>query len=192
MNTDLQFRQPARGLFGSALELLVAYARVHRDRRNIQMHLLAIPMVVLSLALFLRGPQGAVAADGVTPAWALFGLMTSWYLTRGHWRLGLATSALVGALFYAAHQLPQAGTAVWLAVAMGLMGLSSLLQLAGHYYEGQRPASWGHPVHLLVGPMFVSSVLLGHLRMMRALNAEVLRMAGPVHVRDLAHPTVSR
>jgi uncharacterized membrane protein YGL010W len=192
MSTDVHCQHPSRGLFGSALDLLVAYARLHRDKRNIQMHLVAVPLSWLSLAVFLRGPQGAVADAGITPAWGLFGLVIGWYLTRGQLRLGLATSALLGAVFFAAHQLPQGGLLPWLAWAVGLLAMGSLLQLAGHYYEGQRPASWVHPVHLLVGPMFVSTVLLGGTAWLRGLQDEVLRRAGPVHVRDLAHPMPTR
>jgi uncharacterized membrane protein YGL010W len=188
MSSDLQLSHPARGRSGSALDLLVAYARAHRDRRNIQMHLVGVPLAVLSMGLLMRGPQGVAAVGGVTPAWALFGLVSVWYLTRGHLRLGLAASALVGILFYAAHQLPLAGVLAWLGTVVLLAGLSSLLQLAGHYYEGRRPASWSHPVHLLVGPMFVSAVMLGGVGLLRGVRAEVMRRAGPVHVRDLAHP----
>jgi uncharacterized membrane protein YGL010W len=192
MRTDVPLQHPAQGLFGSAMDLLVAYARQHRDKRNIQMHLVAVPLAWLALAVFLRGPTGIPIDASVTPAWGLLGLVMGWYLTRGQFRLGVATSALLAAVFFAAHQLPQGGLLHWLGWAAGLMAMGSLLQWAGHYYEGQRPASWVHPVHLLVGPMFVSTVLLGGTAFLRSLNAEVLRRAGPVHVRDLAHPMPTR
>ena len=179
-------------LQGSALDLLVAYARVHRDRRNIQTHLWGVPLGVLALAVFLRGPYGSFNAGPVTPAWAAFGLVCSWYLTRGHWRLGLAASAAVGALVYAAHQLPASGMAPWLIWTVGLMLFGALLQAVGHYYEGRRPASWDSPVHLLVGPLFVTAYLLAGIGFLRHVVADLERRAGPVHVRDLAHPLPQR
>jgi uncharacterized membrane protein YGL010W len=174
------------------MELLVAYARVHRDRRNIQTHLFAVPIGILALAVMLRGPQGSFTAGSITPAWGLFGLVCTWYLTRGHWRLGLAASAAVGALVYAAHQLPTAGIAPWLVCSVGLLMFGALLQSVGHYYEGRRPATWSSPVHLLVGPLFVTAYGLSAIGFMRSVVADLERQVGPVHVRDLAHPLPQR
>jgi uncharacterized membrane protein YGL010W len=183
---------PRSWLQWSALDLLVAYARVHRDRRNIQTHLLGVPLGVMALAVFLRGPQASFNTGPLTPAWAVFGLVCTWYLTRGQWRLGLAASATVGALVYAAHQLPAAGTAPWLIWSAGLLIFGALLQAVGHYYEGHRPASFGSPVHLLVGPLFVTAYGLAAIGFLRSVVDELDRRAGPVHVRDLAHPLPQR
>lgn len=180
------------GLFGSAIDLLVAYARVHRDRRNIQTHWFGVPLGVMAMTMLLRGPQPSLAAGPVTPAWAACGLACAWYLTRGQLRLGLAASAFVAALVYATHRLPVSGLAAWVTWTVGLSMLGSLLQAAGHYYEGRRPASWDSPVHLLVGPMFVAVDMLSNVGFLRSLSAEIDRRAGPVHVRDLAHPMAQR
>mgnify|MGYP000966964372 CR=1 FL=1 len=180
------------GLFRPALELLVGYARVHRDRRNIQTHLVGVPVGIVGVALLMRGPLVGQVPALLTPAWVAFALVSAWYLTRGQFALGLATSALVGALVFAAHAVPVFGLAPWLAGSLGLLVLASLLQMAGHYYEGRRPATWQSPVYLLVGPMFVAFELLSGAGLMRRVAAEVTRVAGPVHVRDLAHPMPQR
>ena len=185
-------RADASGLLRPALDLLVEYARVHRDRRNIQTHLVGVPVGVLAMALLTRGPLGSYGGAPLTPAWVLFGIACAWYLTRGQWRLGLATCLLVGVLVLLAHAVPAYGLAPWLAGSIGLVMLSSLLQAAGHYYEGRRPASWDRPVHLLVGPMFVTLELLSGAGRLRRLAAEVERRAGRTHVRDLAHPMPQR
>ena len=185
-------RAATSGLLRPALDLLVEYARVHRDRRNIQTHLVGVPVGVLAMALLTRGPLGSYGGAPLTPAWVLFGIACAWYLTRGQWRLGLATCLLVGVLVLLAHAVPAYGLAPWLAGSIGLVMLSSLLQAAGHYYEGRRPASWDRPVHLLVGPMFVTLELLSGAGRLRGLAAEVERRAGRTHVRDLAHPMPQR
>lgn len=185
-------RAPGPGLFRPALDLLVGYARAHRDRRNIQTHLVGVPIGIVGVALLMRGPLGAYGVAPVTPAWVGFGLVCAWYLTRGQLALGLAASALVGALVLAAHAVPVSGLAPWLVGSLGLLMLASLLQMAGHYYEGRRPASWDSPVYLLVGPMFVAFELLSGIGLLRRVAAEVQRVAGPVHVRDLAHPMPQR
>ena len=176
----------------TAPSALVRYAAFHRDRRNIQTHLLGVPLGVLAFAVFLRGPHDAFLAGPVTPAWALFGLICSWYLTRGHLRLGLAASASMGLLVYAAHQLPTTGLAPWLSWTLGLLLFGVLLQAVGHYYEGRRPASWDSAVHLLVGPMFITAYLLAAIGFLRSFAADLERRAGPIHVRDLAHPQPQR
>jgi uncharacterized membrane protein YGL010W len=193
MDSSLRPQHAVRGSLGrSAEELLAQYARSHRDRRNIQTHLLGVPLGVLALAVFLRGPQASFQTGPVTPAWAVFGLLCAWYLTRGHWRLGTAACGSVGALVFAAHQLPASGMAPWLFWSAGLLLFGLLWQAVGHYYEGQRPASWKSPVHLLVGPMFVTAYALSAIGFLRSVVADVERRVGPVHVRDLAHPVPQR
>jgi uncharacterized membrane protein YGL010W len=174
------------------LELLTEYARAHRDQRNIQTHLLAIPLGVMGLTMLLRGPQDLWSAANWTPAALLCALAVAWYLTRGLWSLGLASAAFLTALVYAAHWLPADGLTTWLSWTLGLLMPSVLLQAAGHYYEGRRPASWNGPIFLLVGPMFITLQWLRHTRLLRPVAAEISQRAGPVIIRDLAHPLPSR
>ena len=56
----------AASLFRPATELLVQYARYHRDPRNMASHFLGIPLIVL--------------------AWVL---SNAWYLSRGNLALGV-------------------------------------------------------------------------------------------------------
>jgi uncharacterized membrane protein YGL010W len=82
--------------------------------------------------------------------------------------------------------------APWLIWSAGLLLFGVLFQAVGHYYEGRRPASWESPVHLLVGPMFVTAYALAAIGFLRSVVADVERRVGPVHVRDLAHPVPQR
>ena len=50
--------------FRPARELLVQYARYHRDRRNIATHFVGIPMIVFALGVLLARPT----VDLGTPA----------------------------------------------------------------------------------------------------------------------------
>jgi len=172
-----------------ALELLTQYARYHRDQRNIQTHFVGVPMIVFALGILLSWPEMALGgAIVLTPAWLLFGALAAWYLTRGQLGLGLAVTLMVGGLILLAHRVPAASTVAWLSWGVGFLVVGWLLQFAGHYYEGRKPALADDLVGLLVGPMFVALELLAALGLLRSLAAEVERRAGPTHLRDLAHP----
>ncbi|MCZ2441408.1 MAG: DUF962 domain-containing protein [Burkholderiales bacterium] len=171
-----------------ALELLVRYARYHRDRRNILTHFVGVPMIVLALAVLLSRPSFTLGGLVLSPAWVALVPLALWYLTRGLLLLGLAVSTGVALLVLLAHGLPAGGTGTWLAWGLGLFVLGWTLQFVGHYYEGRRPAFLGDPGALAIGPMFVALEMLASLGPFRALAGEVERRAGPTVLRNLAHP----
>ena len=165
-----------RSLKLPASTLMVQYAAYHRDRRNIATHLVGIPLIFLSIALFLVQPL----AGGLTWAWGMWLLTSLWYLSRGQLLHGGATALVNGLLVALAHGLaPQAaawGLAPWqLALVLFVVGWA--FQFVGHYWEGRKPAFVDDIVGLLVGPMFVVGEvlmvagLLGGLRLQ--IEAEV-------------------
>ncbi|MFO1267479.1 MAG: Mpo1-like protein [Rubrivivax sp.] len=174
-----------------ALDLLVGYARYHRDQRNISTHLVGVPMILFAAALLLARPALALpgaALTPVTPAWLAFAALALWTLSRGQFALGLATTLFVGALVWAAHGLVALAEVPVLTVGLSLLVLGSLVQFIGHYYEGRRPASADDLAALFVGPMFVVLELLAMAGLCRTLAAKVERAAGPTKLRDLAQP----
>ncbi|EHR70207.1 putative membrane protein [Burkholderiales bacterium JOSHI_001] len=165
-----------------ANDLMVQYARYHRDRRNIATHFVGIPLIVLAIGVLLAPASLA----GLSLAWALWALATAWYLSRGNLVLGAATSAVNGLLFALGQAL--AARPSWLAWGLSLFALGWVIQFIGHYYEGRKPAFVDDLVGLLVGPMFVVGEWLFATGWGADLLAEIERRAGPAHVRDLAHP----
>jgi uncharacterized membrane protein YGL010W len=174
--------------FRPAFDLLCRYAEYHRDQRNIQTHLVGVPMVVFALGLLLSRPAFDVAGVTLTPAWVVFALAAGWTLTRGMPGIGLATVAGTGALVALAHQLPPAGAAVWLTAGAGFLVAGAVIQFVGHYYEGRRPAYADDLGGLLVGPMFVTLHWAALAGGFKGLMARIEAHAGPTHLRDLAHP----
>ncbi len=170
--------------FRPARDLLVQYALYHRDRRNIVTHFIGIPMIVFGVGVLLARAELA----GLNLAWIVWALTTLWYLTRGDAVLGLATSAVNGALIAAAVPLAAGGLAGWLAWGLGAFALGWAIQFIGHYYEGRKPAFVDDVVGLLVGPMFVVAEALFALGWGRALLADIEAQAGPTLLRDLAQP----
>jgi uncharacterized membrane protein YGL010W len=178
--------------FRPARELLIQYARYHRDRRNIATHFVGIPMIVFAIGVLLARPAVGLATPAgalvLTPALLLWALATLWYLTRGEFMLGAAVSLFNGLLIVLAAPLAHDGTGFWLASGLGLFALGWVAQLLGHYYEGRKPAFADDLVGLLVGPQFVTAEMLFSLGLMRGLHEEIERRAGPTHLRDLALP----
>lgn len=169
-------------LWRSTPELMVQYAHYHRDWRNILTHLLGIPLIFTAISVWLAQPQWGVAGLVLTPAWLAWGLTSLWYLSRGVLLLGLATCAVNGLLIALAHALLP-----W-AQARGLSGLQTggllfvtgwVLQFAGHFFEGRKPAFVDDLVGLLTGPMFVVAEALMVLGALAALHREVQEQAGP-------------
>jgi uncharacterized membrane protein YGL010W len=178
----------ASSLFLPADELMVQYARYHRDQRNIATHMVGVPMIVFGVGVLLARGQLPAGGPGLSLAWLAWGLATLWYLSRGHLLLGLAVSVANGLLFALAH-LASAGTVVhWLSWGLGFFVVGWIIQFIGHYYEGKKPAFADDLVGLLVGPMFVTAELLFALGLARPLAHEIERRAGPTVLRDLAHP----
>lgn len=177
-----------RNLLVPAEELIVQFARVHRDQRNIATHMIGVPMVVFGCAVLLaRGHLGA-AATGLSLAWLAWSIATLWVVSRGHLLLGLTVGVASGVLFALAH-LASAGTLVQaLGWGLGFVLGGAALQWLGHCYEGRR-AAWIDELHgLLVAPLFVAAEMLFALGLARPLQREVERRAGPTVLRDLAHP----
>jgi uncharacterized membrane protein YGL010W len=174
-------------LFRPAEDLLIQYARYHRDPRNIATHAVGIPLIVLSLGMLLARPVWGVA---LTPAWLVWLLSTLWYLTRGQFVLGLAVSTANWALLaLAAWWVGTTGTE-WLGWGLGVFAAGWMFQFAGHYYEGRKPAFVDDLVVLLVGPLFVTAEALFALGWGTALRAEITRRAGPTRLRDLTVPAM--
>ena len=174
--------------FRSATELMVQYARYHRDRRNIATHFVGIPLIVFAIGVLLARAQWELGGYAITAAEVLFVLGTLWYLTRGNLALGVATALVNGALFALAEPLAEGSTASWLGWGLGTFALGWVIQFVGHYYEGRKPAFVDDLIGLMVGPMFVVGEALFALGWGAELLAEIEGRAGPTMLRDLAHP----
>jgi len=175
-------------LLRQAPDLMVQYARYHRDRRNIATHFIGIPMIVFAVQVLLARPSLALGGLVLTPADLLWAVATAWYLSRGALLLGLAVSAANLGLTALAHLASGGSTNAWLACGVGSFVVGWVFQFVGHWYEGRKPAFVDDLVGLLVGPMFVTGEALFAAGLCPDLLATIEREAGPTHLRDLTHP----
>jgi uncharacterized membrane protein YGL010W len=169
-----------------AVDLLSQYAQYHRDQRNIISHFVGVPMIVFGIGVLLARPAFGLGGWALSPAWIAFALSAAWYLTRGTFSLGVATSACVGVLMLLAHQVAYGSVASWLGWGVGVFFVGWVIQFIGHWYEGRKPAFVDDIIGLLVGPMFVVAEGLFMLGWNKPLLAEIERRAGPTVLRDLA------
>lgn len=170
-----------------ATDLMVQYARYHRDRRNIATHLVGIPLIVFGVSALLSRPEFSLAGWTLSPIVLVWALSTAWYLTRGNLLLGGLTALGNGLLMLAAMHVADGTAWAWLAWGAGAFVLGWIVQFVGHYYEGRKPAFVDDLVGLLVGPMFVVGELLFTLGFGKRLASDIERAAGPTYVRNL-HP----
>ena len=173
--------------FRPAFGLLVQYALYHRDRRNIQTHLVGVPIIIFAIGVLLSHPVFSLDGWAMTPAWALFLLTSAWFLTRGETALQVLVVGVMAVLIGSAHVLGQA-SASWVGWGVGLFVLGWVIQFVGHWYEGRKPAFTDDLVGLLVGPMFVVLELAAAAGLFKPLMDRIEAEAGPTHLRDLTHP----
>lgn len=163
-----------------ATDLLVQYARYHRDPRNIATHYAGIPLIVFAIGVLLARLSWPVGNWTFSADVLAFVLATIWYLRQGQSGLVLANIAVMGVLLAIAHPLGQAPWATWLAAGPGVFVLGWILQFIGHYWEGRKPAFVDDLRGLLVGPLFVTAEVWFLLGGGRALREHIDRQAGPV------------
>ena len=171
-----------------ALDLLTQYALYHRDKRNIATHVVGVPMIVFAVGVLLAHSTWQLGSVSVTPAGLLFAAFVLWSLTRGAFALNLISCTLVGGLMWLAHDVANTSTVLWLCWGLGSFVLGWVIQFVGHYYEGRKSAFVDDVTGLIVAPMFVVLEVLAPLGMFTGLMQDVERVAGPVGLRNLAHP----
>lgn len=173
-----------------ATDLMVQYAAYHRDKRNIASHFIGIPLIVFSIGILLARPAFEAGGMTWTPVWVIWAVATVWYLTLGNLALGVAVSAVNGALIWFAQPLAAGSVAGWLGWGIGTFVVGWIIQFVGHYYEGKKPAFVDDLLGLLTGPMFVTAEALFAFGWGKPLLAEIERRVGPTKIRDLAQPAV--
>ncbi|MEO7152697.1 MAG: Mpo1-like protein [Burkholderiaceae bacterium] len=171
----------------NATDLLIDYARDHRDRRNIASHFVGVPLVVFAVAALLARARFGLAGHELSMAWVGVGLLATLYLARsGPLTLTLGSGTVVAALVALAHPMAEASTGRWLTWSLTLLALGMLVQWIGHVYEGKREAFVDDFATPSAGPLFVTAQVLFMLGWNRPLQDEMQRRAGPTVMRDLA------
>lgn len=148
------------------------YAAYHRNRWNRATHFIGVPAIVFAIFIPL---QWVALGGGVTLAHALAAAVLLYYFTLDA-AIALATAAVFLALLEAASAAGTSGAAAgWSWFAAFFVG-GWIFQLAGHVFEGRRPALTDNVLQIFVAPVFLVAEVFFMLGFKRALRE---RMEGP-------------
>jgi uncharacterized membrane protein YGL010W len=160
---------------------LANYAAYHRDKRNIAIHSIGVPLIVLAVAAVLSRPRVVNDLFPLSPAVALFGLATIFYLRLDlRFGLGMTVVSIVSVGFgaWAAAQ----STTAWLAAGLGLFVFGWALQFVGHYWEGRKPAFVDDIMGLAIGPLFILAEGAFALGLRPEVQSYIESISGPTRV----------
>jgi uncharacterized membrane protein YGL010W len=133
--------------------LLARYGESHRNPVNELIHIVCIPALVFSLLGMLWALHPAVALLVVAAALA-------YYVTLSR-AFALGMGVMVGAMLLVLAMLPD-GTV--LPTSIGVFVAAWLGQFVGHHIEGKKPSFFDDLRFLLIGPLFVLSILYRRIR----------------------------
>jgi len=133
--------------------LLARYGESHRNPVNELIHIVCIPAIVFSLLGILWALHPAVALLVVAAALA-------YYVTLSR-TFALGMGVMAGAMLLVLAMLPD-GTV--LPTAIGVFVAAWLGQFIGHHIEGKKPSFFDDLRFLLIGPLFVLSILYRRIR----------------------------
>ena len=131
------------------------YKTYHQNRINIMIHMIGIPLILLSIFLFLSWPELVFHPYLSIPlSFLLFisGIITYW---QHSFKSALLSTAfflpmlIIGLLIKA--YLPH-----WLLIiSLSLFLAGWALQFVGHIIEGSKPAFTHQLIHLIAGPLYI-------------------------------------
>jgi uncharacterized membrane protein YGL010W len=165
----------------SAADYLSEYAAYHRDRRNIAIHGIGIPLIVFALAVLSARPMtlGTIHVEAGALLLAALAIFYVW-LDLG---LGLAFGIVAIAFYRVAEVIAAGPVAVWLGAGLGIFALGWILQFIGHAWEGRKPAFLDDVMGLAIGPLFVTAEAFFALGRKRALKETIEARVGPSRIR---------
>ena len=134
--------------------LLARYGESHRNPVNELIHIVCIPAIVFSLLGMLWALHPAVALLVAAAALA-------YYVTLSR-AFALGMGVMVGAMLLVLAMLPD-GTV--LPTSIGVFVAAWIGQFVGHHIEGKKPSFFDDLRFLLIGPLFVLSILYRRIRL---------------------------
>ncbi len=125
------------------------YAQSHRNKRNEIIHCICVPAIVFAVLGFIYAFSTTLALLALTAAvlyYARLGLQAAVEMA-----VILLVMLALWSLFAGFHHLAIAALVIFIAAWIG--------QFVGHYYEGAKPSFLEDLQYLMIGPLFVISVL---------------------------------
>jgi len=150
-------------------EQMSIYAAYHRDRRNKATHFVGVPAIVFAILIPMSWVE---IGAGVTLAQVFVVAVLAYYILLDA-LLALATMVAVAALLYAAESVAAKGAASgWMWFGIFFAG-GWVLQLAGHAFEGRKPALADNLFQIFVAPIFLVAEIFFALGLKRDVRKKI-------------------
>ncbi len=147
-------------------EQMSIYAAYHRNRWNKLTHFVGVPAIIFAILIpMARLDFGA----GVNLARVFVVVVLIYYFVLDA-PLALVTTVVVAALLYAAEQVAAIAGWVWFAA---FFAGGWIFQLAGHAFEGRKPALADNLFQIFVAPIFLMAEVFFALGLKRELLEKV-------------------
>jgi len=142
-------------------QMMLDYGSAHRNRINVWMHVVGVPIIVLGVLTTAAAASTTVAGITVSGAWlvAVAGLVFYWGLDRN---LTAVIAPVMLVEIVLAQAIASAGASAALAWGIGMFVGGFVFQFIGHAIEGRKPALMnGNPiVAMMTAPLFIVAELL--------------------------------
>jgi uncharacterized membrane protein YGL010W len=168
-------------------EQMAVYASYHQDPRNKATHFVGVPVIILSLFIPLAWPRVEIAGLAVTAAMVFAGVVLAYYFILD-FALGLAMLAVNAALLWLGQLLAAQGAPQGWAWFAALFVGGWILQLAGHLFEGRKPALADNLFQIFVAPIFLAAEVFFALGYKPALRDAVQKRALALREGALVQP----
>jgi len=148
---------------------MAVYAAYHRNRWNRLTHFIGVPAIIFAILI----PMNWVSfGEGVTLAQIFVGVVLAYYFLLDV-PLALAATVAVAALLLAAKAAAGTGIASgWIWSGVFFAG-GWMFQLAGHAFEGRRPALADNLFQIFIAPIFLVAELFFALGLKRDVMEKV-------------------
>ena len=153
-------------------EHMASYGAYHRDRRNKLTHFVGVPLIMFSILIPMAWLRIRIG-DMELSAAILFVLAVLIYYFLLDAALAAAMTVFTAILLYFAERVASLPWAISAAVFAGTFSVGWIIQLAGHVFEGRRPALLDNLFQVIVAPIFLIAEIFFALGAKRALRERV-------------------
>ena len=153
-------------------EHMASYGAYHRDRRNKLTHFVGVPLILFSILIPMAWLHLRIG-DVELSAAMLFVLAALIYYFALDTTLAAAMAVLTAILLYVAERVASLPWAVSATVFAVTFIVGWIIQLAGHVFEGRKPALLDNFFQVIVAPIFLMAEVFFTLGAKQALREQV-------------------
>ncbi len=156
------------------IQKLSAYAAYHQSKWIKVSHLLGVPLICVSVfMLCIWLTPLSLSRYSISLAWCAYLILIGYYLLLDVVLGVISGIALIPLLIIAQRLAGTHVTLTGLVVFAALFVGGWVLQLLGHYHEGNRPALLDNLEHILVAPLFLITEALMSVGAMSHLKQQL-------------------